>query len=197
MKKYRNFARVAEGLDVSRLQAQVAEHQHLFVDLSRGQLKKGDVGYSHRHGQIIIVRYPKIPQDADSNPDSRKQLLDDLFSVNHEPWYVLTELRPFLYRLMMAVEGTHIGGIGVIKLPAGKKIDRHYDTGLATDFYNRFHLVLSGPAECWFTCGKGKDEERVAMRDGEVWWFNSKKLHSVFNNDSVDRISVSIDIGTM
>lgn len=197
MAKLRNFARLAEGLDVSRLKAQVAAHQHLFVDLSQGRPKKGDVGYSHRHGHLITVRYPRIPPDAATNPESRKRMSDDLFSVNHEPWHIFTELKPLLYRLMMAVEGTHIGGIGIIKLPAGKKIDKHYDTGLATEFYNRFHLVLTGPAKCWFTCGKGKDEERVAMRDGEIWWFNSRKLHSVLNNDTIDRISVSIDIGMM
>lgn len=193
----RNFIKLADGQDVSSLKAQVAAHQDLFIDLSQRNPKKGDAGYSHRHGHLITVRYPRIPPDAATNPESGKKMLDDLFAINYEPWHIFTELKPHLYRLMMAVEGTHIGGIGIIKLPAGKKIDRHYDTGLATEFYKRFHLVLDGPAECWFTCGKGKDEERVAMRDGEVWWFNSQKLHSVYNNDTVDRISVSIDIGTM
>ena len=195
--KYRNFHKLAEGVDVSHLKAQVAQHQHLFVDLSRGDLKKGTVGWTHRQAQLLMLRYPKIPPDADSNPESMKRLLDDLVAINHEPWYLFTELKPLLYRLMMAVDGTHIGGIGIVKLPAGKKIEKHVDTGLSTDFYKRFHIVLDGPPECWFTCGKGKDEERVAMRDGEVWWFNAKKPHSVLNNDTVDRISISIDIGTM
>lgn len=189
-----NF-KLLDTVDVTKLKAQVLDNYHLFVDLGIPEKKKGDVGYSHRQGQLITVRYPHIPEDISTNPETYKRVSDDLFAINYEPWHIFTELKPLLYALMFLVQGTHLGGVGIINLGAGRHIEKHFDTGQSTIFYNRYHIILCGRPECWFTCGKGTDREQVAMRDGEVWYFDSRKQHSVVNNDTRDRISVSIDIG--
>lgn len=189
-----NFHLLATGVPVGPLAYQVAMNEGLFVDLSDVCADPAHLGHAHREVQSIIVRYADIPEDVATNPEARARASDDLFAKPHPAWYVLSHLRPLVYSLMQLVGGTHIGGIGIAKLAPGAQIYPHYDTGAMTDFYERFHIVVQGPAECWFVCGEGDDEERVEQLTGEVWWFDSKKLHAVVNNSNETRISISVDI---
>ena len=187
---YRNFRLLASGINILPLADQVHRHRHMFVDLA-------EQGKTHREAHLITVRYPDIPADANTNPEAFQRMSDDLFAKPHPGWHVFSQLKPLLYGLFELVEGTHIGGIGIIRLDPGKKIYPHYDTGLSTDFYSRYHIVIHGPPECWFVCGEGADEERVAMASGEIWSFDSKKLHSVVNESNEPRISVSVDLSSL
>lgn len=186
----RNFRLLASGINILALADQVHRHRHMFVDLSAG-------GKTHREAHLITVRYPEIPADALTNPEARKRMSDDLFAKPHPGWHVFSALKPLLYGLVQLVEGTHIGGIGIVRLDPGKRIYPHYDEGIATQFYERYHLVIAGPAECWFVCGEGDDEERCAMPTGTVYWFDSRKKHAVENLSDEPRISVSIDVSSL
>lgn len=171
-------------------------NQHLFVDLRASCADPSHPGHSHREARAIMVRYAQIPEDATTNAESVQRVADDLFAQPHFGWHLFTHLRPLLYGLMELVAGVHIGGIGIVRLDPGAQIYPHYDTGLMTDFYQRYHIVLAGPRSCWFICGEGKDEERVKQLTGEVWWFDSKKKHAVLNQSGEPRISISIDISS-
>lgn len=190
----KNFAELASGWDVSSLSRQIQEHEGLFV--GRKDVKEGDGGYSHKDAEVILVRYGEVPADVATNEKSFKKMSDDLAAFNREPWKLFTELRPLVYRLMELVQATHLGGIGIVRLAPGAVIGSHYDTGKAVDFYQRFHIVVSGPENCWFICGEGDDEERVEMLTGSAWWFDSLKLHGVRNESNEPRISISIDLNS-
>lgn len=192
-----NFRRLAAGVNVLPLANQVHLHRHMFTDLSERCNDPTHPGYSHREAHSILVRYPHIPEDAATNPESARRAMDDLFARAHPGWHIFSALRPLLYGLMEAVGGVHIGGIGIVKLLPGAQIYPHYDTGLMTDFYQRYHIVLAGPQDCWFICGELEDEERVEQLTGEVWWFDSHKRHAVVNQSKEERISVSIDISSL
>lgn len=192
-----NFQKLADGINVLPLAHQVHMHGHLFSDLSETCKDPEHPGYSHREASSIMVRYPRIPEDVLTNPESLRRAQDDLFARAHPGWHLFSHLRPLLYGLMQMVGGVHIGGIGIVKLKPGAQIYPHYDTGLMTDFYQRYHIVLAGPHDCWFVCGEDADEERVEQLTGEVWWFDSHKRHSVTNQSKHDRISVSIDISSL
>lgn len=196
----RNFVKLAAGLNITPLLQQLERHRASvdFVDLS---IAVGHdplhPGYSHREAHAIVVRYVDIPDDIASNAKAYKETSDNLFAKPRIAWYALSSLRQLVYQLFEAVDGVHIGGIGIMKVPAGSRIYPHYDTGLATEFYHRYHIVLEGPPGCWFICGEGDDEERVEQLTGEAWWFNSRKKHAVVNDNPVDsRISISIDIAS-
>lgn len=193
-----NFLKLAQGVDVDPLLHQMNLSKNLvnFIALSGAGADPSHPGYSHREAAAIIVRYADIPEDIVTNPESYKRASDDLFAKPKPPWYVLSCLRPLVYQLFAAVGGVHLGGIGIMRLDPGAQIYPHYDTGLMTDFYRRYHIVLAGPYDCWFICGEEDDEERVEQLTGEAWWFDSHKKHAVINQSNEPRISISIDISS-
>lgn len=195
----KNFRKLARGVNVLPLIHQMHLCAHLvdFTDLREVAKDPDHPGHSHREAKSIMVRYAHIPDDIATNPESYKRASDDLIALPHPAWHLLSQLRPLIYSLLELVDGTHLGGIGIVRLDPGTQIYPHYDTGRMTDFYQRYHLVLSGPADCWFICGEGKDEERVEQRTGEVWWFDSHKKHAVINQSDEPRISISIDISSI
>jgi hypothetical protein len=196
MTKLRNFRKLAE-LDVSAFKERLILEDRLFSEANSG-LKEGDLGYSHKDTNIILCRYAPMAPDIATNVEEQKKTKDNLFAVDYDARRAFNDvLDPLIYRLMWLLKATHLGGIGIIRLPAGKKIEPHYDLGLSAQFYDRFHITINGPEECLFICGEGDDEERVAMRDGEVWWFDARKLHFVENNSSKDRVSISCDFNGM
>lgn len=194
--KYRNFKKLAE-LDVTALRERLVLHDDLFSEANPG-LEEGDLGYSHKDTNIIMCRYAPMAPDIATNVEEQENTKNNLFAVDYEGRGAFMDvLDPLIYKLFTLIKGTHLGGIGIIRLPAGRNIEKHYDLGLSAQFYHRFHITINGPEECLFICGEGDDEERVAMRDGEVWWFNCRKLHAVENRSSKDRVSISCDINGM
>ncbi len=182
---------LARGINILPAAYQIEQYENLFVDLSHAE------GNTHRETSLMTIRYPDVPEDAATNPEAFKKMTDDLFSKPRSPWYMLNAVRPLIYALFEMVEGTHLGGIGIIKMMPGTQVYPHYDTGLSSDFYRRFHIVISGPPECWFLCGEGEDEEKVCQKAGEIWWFDCKKKHAVVNNGAYPRISISVDISSL
>jgi Aspartyl/Asparaginyl beta-hydroxylase len=192
-RKYRSFRKLAE-FDVAAFKERLILQDHLFSD-ANPSLKEGDLGYSHKDTNVILCRYAPMAPDIATNAEEQKKTKNNLFAVDYEARAAFADvLDPLIYRLLWLLKGTHLGGIGIIRLPAGKKIEKHYDLGLSAQFYERFHITINGPEECQFICGEGDNEERVAMRDGEVWWFDARELHSVENHSSKDRVSISCDI---
>jgi hypothetical protein len=196
MKKYRNFQKIAD-FDVTAFKERLVLLDHLFSD-AHPELKEGELAYSHRHTNIIMCRYAPMAPDIATNVQEQEKTKNNLFAVDYEGRAAFMDvLDPLIYKLFTLIKGTHLGGIGIIRLLAGRNIEKHYDLGLSAQFYQRFHITIHGPAECFFICGEGDDEERVAMRDGEVWWFDARKLHAVENHSSKDRVSISCDINGM
>lgn len=135
--------------------------------------------------------------DISWNVEEQQRTKDNLFAIDYPHRELIRDvLDPLIYKLMETVKGTHLGGIGIIRLPPHLKIEPHYDLGKSVQFYDRYHITVDGPEGCEFICGHGDDEERVEMRDGEVWWFDSKKIHSVENNSVFNRVSISCDISS-
>lgn len=196
MAKLRNFQKIAD-FDVAAFKERLVLLDHLFSEANPG-LKPGELGYSHKDTNIIMCRYAPMAPDIATNVKEQENTKNNLFAVDYEGRGAFMDvLDPLIYKLFTLIKGTHLGGIGIIRLPAGRKIEKHYDLGLSAQFYQRFHITIHGPEECLFICGEGEDEERVAMRDGEVWWFACKKLHSVINGSDRDRVSISCDINGM
>lgn len=183
-----NFLKIASGWNMCALMEQVHAQQHLFK-----RPAPDGVGSTHKDAGLILLRYPHIPEDIQTNPEAVKDLSNNLLATKLPAWDNFSALYPYIYRLMELVEGTHLGGVAIVQLPPGGKIAAHHDTGLMTDYYNRYHIVINGPKGCWFHCG----EEKVEHLTGEAWWFNCKELHAVTNDSTVTRVSVSIDISSL
>jgi len=99
---------------------------------------------------------------------------------------------PEVYKAVMTlasvVKAERIGRVLIAKLLSGGHIKPHKDFGAYHDYYDRFHIVLSGKG-CMFRSGS----EWAHMLPGEVWWFRNSEEHEVTNNTDVDRIHIIID----
>lgn len=80
--------------------------------------------------------------------------------------------------------------VRLLKLAAGSNIRRHRDYYLGPeDGEVRLHVPVHTNADVDFVL----DDQRVPMAEGELWFLNFNKYHSVDNRSSVDRIHLVID----
>lgn len=191
----RNFHKIVSNINVCPLAYQVNLNEALFRGVP-DTIKPGTPGYTHREAQIISMRETPMPEDMLTNPESYKKASDELFAANKPEYYLLSHAHPIIYGIMAVVGGTHLGRAAIARLLPGKTIYEHYDTGLSSDFYNRYHVILSGEADNWAQCGEGDDQEHVEMLEGECWAFNHRKLHSFRNLSSSPRVYLNLDISS-
>ncbi len=80
--------------------------------------------------------------------------------------------------------------VRLLKLAAGSSIRRHRDYYLSPDEGEvRLHVPVATNADVDFVL----DDARVPMAEGELWFLNFNKYHSVDNRSRVDRIHLVID----
>lgn len=82
-----------------------------------------------------------------------------------------------------------VGRVFVVSLRAGGHIARHRDEGAYAEHYSRMHLVLQSEVGNTFDCGS----ESKRLRPGEVWSFNHREEHEVWNKSASPRIHIIID----
>jgi hypothetical protein len=80
--------------------------------------------------------------------------------------------------------------VRLLKLAAGSSIRRHRDYYLGPeDGEVRLHVPVRTNADVDFVL----DDQRVPMAEGELWFLNFNKYHSVDNRSREDRIHLVID----
>lgn len=66
----------------------------------------------------------------------------------------------------------------------------HSDTGEYYKSRDRYHLVIQSEKGSQFSSG---NEEQI-LKQGELWWFNNKEIHSVKNLNETPRIHIIFDL---
>lgn len=143
--------------------------------------------------------------DLGSHPESGWVRIQSTFSFGH-PEYQLEHNRNsrFLYRAelynkfpktirylnQIAEERSAVlqRVVLVLLLPDGE-VTPHKDIGEYYKYRDRHHLVLKSEKGSEFTSG----DEKQIFREGELWWFANKEIHSVKNLSSSDRIHIIFD----
>lgn len=85
-----------------------------------------------------------------------------------------------------------LGRVMLVELAPGGHIDLHSDEGDYAAHYERFHLVLTSEPGNEFHNGG----QVLHMQPGELWRFNHRKQHEVFNRSASPRIHLIIDAVT-
>jgi Aspartyl/Asparaginyl beta-hydroxylase len=173
----RNFLKLADGIIVNPLLLQIKRHTELWDSTHIAE------HWKKHHPEIdvseILIRYP----DGDES--------DDIQCVWKPSSAQIPLAREVALNVMAHVRGEQLGRVVLTRLPPGKVIYPHADTvGLYTKFYTRFHVPVQSDENVKFTCG----DEAVAMRSGELWWFDYAVLHNVENRSNADRINLIIDV---
>jgi len=165
--------------DVTRVSEELEANKGLFGELP---IRTAFEGSPHREVEDIIVRGPV------SSPESTlRDLHNEIRCTEYTP---LREVSSLVDHLMNYVEGRELGRVIVTKLPPKGSITPHCDEGDAAEYYDRFHIVISGYPGSIFKCGN----EQVEMLTGEVWEFDNNTEHSVINASSHDRVHIVCDI---
>ena len=132
---------------------------------------------AHTEMRDIWIRYGDVP--------------DDVMRPHFAHWYPayakLPSLRPLIFNLMRMAEATHLGGVLITRIPPGGKINAHVDRGWHPEFYNcKLYLVLKSNPQCVFRVG----DERVTMKEGELWRINNLVEHDVVNDGDTERMTL-------
>jgi mannose-6-phosphate isomerase-like protein (cupin superfamily) len=172
----RNFLKVAEGLDVLPLLLSLQLQPELW---NRDSLRKEAPGTPHSAMDDIWVRFAKGQEDF---PKPH-------FAEWYPAYYRLPALRQIIFALMARVEATHLGGVLITRIPPGGVIEPHVDTGWHPEFYNcKLYVVLQSNPQCVFRV----EDEKVAMRPGDVWRVDNTKEHEVVNAGETERMTLII-----
>ena len=179
----KNFLKLAEGVDVTPLNAAIARQPELW---NANTLRTKHPHTAHGQVDDIWVRFNEV------DPQNPLTVVDDTECINYPAMFKLPQIRPLLFGLMKIVEGERMGRVLITKMKPGTRINPHVDMGAPADYYDRYHIVLASTPGCVFRAG----EEKVWMRPGEVWWFDNKQEHEVVNNGTDDRTHIVVDIRT-
>lgn len=123
-----------------------------------------------------------------------QEAFTDLTAVNYPAYETLKTTWPLIGHVLDRVKAKELGRVLITSLAAGGTIIPHADEGDYADHYERFHIALQSDRGNVFSvedvigCG-----EYAFMAPGELWWFNHKKRHAVFNGSDTPRIHLVID----
>lgn len=174
-----NFLKISD-VDVSAINEQLESNPDLWGAFSwRKSLRV------HSEMTDIWVRYNDYKN------------LGSHFNDEHEGvWYpayeILPALKGIIFPLMSEVEGERLGGVLITKIPPGKGIATHVDSGWHVNHYDKFYISLKSAPGAKFICY----EETLEPKTGECWRFDNRLPHSVKNDSEEDRITLIVCIRT-
>lgn len=188
-----NFKKVLDNIDISPMANEIMANDRLWIK-ARNDIKPWQGGYQHRMIEVLPLRVQNIPKEAQTDPKVYEKCSHDIIAYDRPEFINFPETRRFIYRLMEAVGGLHVGRTAYVNLPSGKSIDGHYDTGYCAEYYTRYHVMINGDRGNWMQCGEGNETEWLEMLTGECWTFSHLKWHSFENRSGTPRIYLNIDI---
>lgn len=174
----RNFLKVGEFDPTAILVALSTKPEWWNTDMVRTAHEASP----HHAVDDILLRFNTVTDIA--------AVVNDVDCHPQPAWAELPQVRPLLFDVMRRVEAVRLGRVIITRLPPGKSIPAHIDQGAPVTLYTRFQLVLQCLPGCVFRI----EDERVAMKGGEVWRIANDLEHEVINGSADDRIVIIADM---
>lgn len=175
----KHFKRVRSGIDVRPFLAEIEAIPDVW-GVSTGRQEKFAV---QREAQSVTLRGL-----FRSGGDTRTG-----WDVHESRWSKISRRLPtarsFL-ALFAAEMSCELSRAKIVLLPGGGKVYPHFDRGEYYRVRDRYHLILRSTDGSFMKAGK----EEVRMKEGELWWFNNKKMHEARNEGEGDRIHFIFDL---
>ena len=170
--------RICDDVDISAALAEVLAAPELWGEHPE---RTSYADSAHRETQDIWLRFRDERTLTDPAEYDRPH-----WSVWYPAMERLPSLKPLILDVMRRIDGTHLGGCLMTRIPGGKRVYPHIDTGWhASTMNTKAYLILQANDGCLNMCG----DDVAIMRTGSVWTFDNSKLHSVLNNGRSDRIA--------
>lgn len=174
-----NFKLIADAVDCTASLIELELNKYLWDAFT---MRQNVPGTAHGDTRCIPLRAPK------------ELTIEAVFNDIEASPTEFTKLLPLTTRLMKQTikkigEG-QVGRVMVVDLLSGGYIDKHYDDGTYSDYYDRFHLVMYSEEGNQFRCGN----EIKEFAAGELWMFNHKIEHEVVNLSGSSRIHMILDV---
>lgn len=197
-----NFQLLADNVDVLPIMHQLQRQPDLW-DEHTIRTKHPNTAHSQVNDILIFFNdLDKVITDEDIAQASMEfgpldrtkiemaRIINDREVKPFRAWTALPALRPLIFALMRQVEAVRLGRVIITKLGPGKEITPHVDGGAPATYFNRYQIALQ--------CAPGNmfniDGEQVSFRTGQIWWIDNKKIHSVENFGTEDRIVCIVDL---
>jgi Aspartyl/Asparaginyl beta-hydroxylase len=176
---------IIEGVKVEPILAEISDD--LWNQIT---LRTAHVTSPHRECDDIWLRFRGL-NEREGKTDT------EFCNTAYTPtWYPCMDYMPItkmiIESIFMLVDGEELGGCLITRIPAGKQVYSHSDSGgyNCEHYLSKYLLVLqSAPGQVWHIGGKDIEHEA-----GSVSLFDNRQVHSVTNDSDVDRISLIITI---
>jgi len=179
----RHFLQIGSGANTAGVLAEIHRQPELWDENPhRRKIEEGP------HGGMtdIWLRYNRMPKDG---PVDWEKFNGPHFPVFYPAWHKIPSVQPIVYSVLAAVRGVMLGGVLITRIPPGGKIEPHRDDSWHVRHFNaKCYVVLQGNDKCFYQIG----DERVAMRTGDTWTFDNRKVHSVDNQGDDWRMTLIV-----
>lgn len=179
-----NFTLLKADLNVEPLIQQLNENQSLWNDIT---LRQENPASYHKDTRSIFLRW--------SEHQTLDAALNDLKTIHYPAIQVLTKAIPLIEEVYALTGATELGRVLLVEFGAGGVIEMHADMGRYVDHFERFHLpLISGRGNYFLSQTAEHSGEFVHMNPGELWHFNNKAPHCLFNRSHRRRVHLVMDM---
>lgn len=176
----RNFLKIAEGIDVSRLRGELQRNPDLWDE---NTIRTKHPGTAHSQVSDIFVFFNELTNKTD-------KVINDREVIPYRAWNKLPSLRPLLFALMNQVQAVRLGRVIITRLPPGKMIEPHVDSGAPATYFTRYQIAIQCELGNVFVI----DDEQMSFKTGDIWQIDNTLEHAVVNNSNTDRIVCIVDL---
>lgn len=183
--------KILSGIKTEHLLAELEAHPELW---NQYDFRTNYEGSAHKDVSDIVLRYRDF---AEFDPDQPQK-----FSYQHtSEWYAaashLPNIKSTVENIFTLVGGDELGGVLITRIPAVCSVLPHSDDGHwhSTYFLNKYLLLLeSDPLQTFeFPVEDGEDEVHTGVA-GDLFLFDNRNIHAVYNKSGKDRISLIMAI---
>jgi hypothetical protein len=174
-----NFQRIKAGIDIRSFVAEILANEHLWLLDKRRQ----DRIYVQRETNTIPLR----------GADTRGRITANVNEIHECITTQQAAKFPFLMHFLQAFardRDAKLQRAMIVRLKPNGRVYPHIDAGSYYIPRDRFHLVLISSYGSRLTSGR----ESAIFREGELWWFNNKLIHSSANDSRAWRVHVIFDL---
>lgn len=171
----KNILTINRGINVIPLQLELQRQPQLW---NQNRARTQNPTSPHREVDDIWARYGEGEQLTDEAHQSVWLPASDM----------IPEVKSHARAVMGLVRGDSLGGVLITRIPPGRQVYPHVDSGWHARAYDKFALQVSAHPQQSFCYEDGQH----VTATGDLFWFHNQASHWVINNSPCDRITVII-----